>query len=67
MRYRVEMESKPGMYAQYSGELTVFCNENETEPQDIFWAAVRELRRTAFSDRGADCWRMVGFTALDRS
>ena len=62
MRYRVQMESTAGPYEQYEGELTVFCETDER--YEIFMAAVRELRRTSFPDRGADCWRMVGHTII---
>ena len=63
MRYRVEMVSRPGMYAQYDGYVEVLCESDD--PQDIFYAAVRELRRTAFSDRGADCWCMNSYEQIN--
>lgn len=61
-RYRVQLESVPGMYAQYDGHVDVWCDTDDWD--DLFAAAVRELRRTSFPDRGAGAWRMVGFEPI---
>lgn len=61
-RYRVEMESVPGMYAQYDGHVDVWSDTDDWD--DLFAAAVRELRHTSFPDRGASAWRMVGFERI---
>jgi hypothetical protein len=52
---RVYLTSKPGPYAQYDGHVDVSIEEGD----DPFLAAVRQLRRTSFPDRGADCWKLV--------
>lgn len=44
------------MYAQYDGHVDVHCRASESH--EVFLAAVRELRRTSFPERSADCWRL---------
>lgn len=60
--WRVQMVSRPGFYAQYDGHVDVHCDSHDDE--DIFQAAVRKLRATAFPERGAACWRMEGASLL---
>lgn len=64
-RYRCLMETKAGMYAQYDGHVDVWCETDDWE--DIFAAAVRELRRTAFPDYSAAMWRMLDFNQIARA
>lgn len=61
-RYRVTLRSVPGMYAQYDGDVT--CWSADDDPEEIFAAAVRELRRTSFPERTRDFWRMVHYVRL---
>ena len=53
--YRVNISSKPGMYAQYDGY--VFVHSPTDDPEELFTRAVKELARTSFSDRPSrDFW-----------
>ncbi len=52
-RYRVYLRSTPGFYEQYNGYTEVFA-ENEDQAIE---RAFRELRRTAFPDRGPSMWK----------
>jgi len=67
-RYRVWLRSVPGFYEQYDG--TVDCTvesdpfTDHGERGEVFLAAVRELRRTAFPDRVIDCWRLERYEVL---
>jgi hypothetical protein len=63
-KYRCFMHSTSGMYAQYEGHVDVWCDSDAWA--DVFAAAVRELRRTSFPDRGAHCWRMDDFLLVQR-
>jgi hypothetical protein len=45
----------------YQGHVDVVVDEDASR-DDIFHAAVRELRRTAFPDRGSRCWTMTGYS-----
>lgn len=58
-KYRCNMQSRSGMYAQYDGHVDVWCDTNDWD--DVFAAAVRELKRTAFPDRSAAMWKMLDF------
>jgi len=63
MQYRVQLRSTPGPYAQYDGEVDVFCDSSS--PEDIFRAAVSRLARTSFPDRASlDFWVMESFAAI---
>lgn len=48
------------MYAQYDGYVDVRCH-NDDDWNDVFYAAVRELRRTAFPDYNALMWTLVSY------
>lgn len=52
--YRVYLRSVPGPMTYYRGHVDVTVEPGD----DIFLAAVRRLRATAFPERTADCWRM---------
>lgn len=61
-RYRVWMRSTPGHYAQYDGHVDVITQDDDG--YGIFMAAVRELRRTSFPERGPDCWKLERYEAI---
>lgn len=60
MLLRCQMQTKPGMHAQYDGYVDVRCH-NDDDWNDVFYAAVRELRRTAFPDYNASMWTLVSY------
>lgn len=61
-RYRVWLRSTSGMYAQYDGHVDV--TTQESDGYGLFMAAVRELRRTSFPERGPDCWKLERFELI---
>lgn len=59
MKLRVEMQTSPSPGLEfYEGHVDI-CVDDDADGEDIFYAAVKELRRTAFPDRGPRCWRML--------
>ena len=58
-KYRCWMQSIPGPYEQYDGHVDVWCRSDDWS--DVFTAAVAKLKRTAFPDRTAACWKMIDF------
>ena len=59
-RYRVYMQTNSGMFTQYDGYVDVTVLSDT----DLFHAAVKQLRRTAFPDYSADMWKMVSYKEL---
>lgn len=53
-RYEVHMSSVPGFYAQYSGSVKVYAEDE----QQAIERAFRELKRGAFPDRGQSMWKV---------
>lgn len=51
-KYEVWMRSRPGMYAQYDGKVTVYADNDE----DAIDMALLKLKRGAFPDRSRDMW-----------
>lgn len=70
-RYRVEMATNPAPGLEfYRGHVDCTAypsdsDDDEPTRDDVFRAAVRELQRTAFPDRGVNCWRMIDFARTD--
>lgn len=58
VRLRCFMKTQPGMYAQYDGYVEVMCQEN-AEWDEIFNAAFRKLKTTAFPDHASSLWTMT--------
>lgn len=64
MRVRTRLQTSPSPGLEfYEGYIDVTVDA-EADREEIFLAAVRELRRTAFPDRGARCWKMLSFEAI---
>ena len=61
-KYRCFMQSVPGPMEQYDGKVDVWCASDDWS--ELFAAAIRELQRTSFPDRGAACWKMRDFQLL---
>lgn len=61
-RYRVWLRSTPGMFAQYDGHVDVSTRDDDG--YGIFMAAVRQLRRTSFPERGPDAWKLERYEAI---
>ena len=60
-RFRVELRSAPGMWAQYNGHVDVLAADIDS----AFEEAVKKLARTSFPDRpGLSSWRFMGATQL---
>ena len=61
-RYKVELQTIPSPGLEfYRGFVTCSVPSEDADRESIFRAAVRELQRTAFPDRGANCWKLIGF------
>jgi len=62
MKVRVEMQTSPSPGLEfYEGHVDIYVDD-DAEGDDIFRAAVKELQRTAFPDRGSRCWRMLSYS-----
>ena len=53
-RYSVHLSSRPGFYAQYSGAVKVWAEDEDEAIERAF----SELKRGAFPDRGRSMWRV---------
>lgn len=58
-KYRVQMRTNSGMYAQYEGHVDVFSPSSDSD--ELFSRAVQQLRRTSYPDYSASMWVMTGF------
>ena len=59
-KFRVELQTNPSPGMEfYRGYVDVFA-DSDASGDDLFRAAVRQLQRTSFPDRGMSCWRMIG-------
>jgi hypothetical protein len=56
---RCQMRTRPGMYAQYDGHVDVVADPSD--PEDVFRAAVRRLKATAFPDYPSSAWKMESY------
>ena len=55
----VTLESTPGPYAQYKGDVNVWADEDAQE-DELFRLAVRKLKQGAFYDRGSlGFWKLI--------
>lgn len=54
-KYEVSLKSVPGMYAQYSGSVTVWAEDEDEAVEE----ALSKLKRGAFPDRSRSMWRIV--------
>jgi hypothetical protein len=61
-RYRCFMRSVPGPIEQYNGHVDVICETDDWN--DVFREAVKALKRGAFPDRNAACWKMDDFNRI---
>ena len=60
-RFRVEMRSRPGMWAQYNGHVDVLAPDIDS----AFEHAVKKLARTSFPDRPSpSSWIFLGASQL---
>lgn len=53
-KFKVFLRSRPGMYAQYDGAVTVFADD-EDEAVD---RALDKLKRGSFPDRDRSMWKV---------
>ncbi len=63
MKVRCEMKTRPGIHAQYEGYIDVNVHDL-AEWNEIFSAAIQELRRTAFPDYSAIMWSMLDYKVI---
>lgn len=54
-RYVVTLQSRPGMYAQYGGDVKVWASDEDEAVDNAF----RELKRGAFFDRSREMWKVI--------
>lgn len=59
-RYRVLMETTPGMYMQHKTAIIV----NAFDPNDAAEAAQEKIRRGAYSSYSPDMWRITKITRI---
>lgn len=51
-RYRVELQTKPGLYAQYNQTCSVFANDDD----EAAYNAVTQMTRGAFKGYSRSMW-----------
>lgn len=62
MKVRAELATNPSPgLTYYRGFVEVFVADDVHSDADILSAAVRQLQRTSFPDRGFSCWRLIGW------